>query len=161
MLLWRFTQPFTKVLDFCLPNPNHLIRRCCKEVSDCLEASFVSNMRRMRRDDELHWPRCFASLFGIELVSELGKLANKNLLHLGMQVSLRFLNEDEMQARRVRLGAEHFVEPDKLKKDEDQIAYTQPVVGLRKMHTAVTRISDFRMVREESLNVERCLRFEF
>ena len=48
--------------------------------------------------------------------ASFGELTYKNLLHLGMQVSLRFLNEHEVHARRVCLGTEHSIEPDKLER---------------------------------------------
>ncbi|BBS21853.1 hypothetical protein KAM260_16710 [Klebsiella pneumoniae] len=72
----------------------------------------------MGRYDELNRPRSFVFSAVNQLLCYLGKLSDKDLLHLWMQVCFRFFNEDQMYAWLSNLSTKRLIEASQLQKDE-------------------------------------------
>ena len=160
MLLRGVAQPLAQVLDPSVTNAADGDR---KKVPNRLETGGVGDVGRVRRDDELNRPRQrgAGTLLGTKLAGDLRDLADEHLLHLRMQVSLRLLDEHEVDGRGGRFGAESTVEADDLEQDEDEVAYSETGIGLGEQDPVMARISHLGVAREQAFDVERGLGFQF
>ncbi len=114
----------------------------------------------MRRHDELHRPRSI----GVQLRHERGRdpleLPDEDLLHLRVEVRLRLLDEDEVDAGRRRRRLVLPEETQQLQEHVHEISRPQPVVGLGERHAVDAPIPDPRVVLEELVHVEARLGYE-
>lgn len=77
-----------------------------------------------------------------------------------MQVSLRLLDEDQVHTWLGRLRPKCFVKPGELQQDEDQVARSQPVVGLRQSDAAVPCVTDLGEVGQQFAHIKDGLRIQ-
>src|SRR5258708_36244616 len=93
---------------------------------------FVRNMRRMGGDDKLHGPG--RSDFCAEFVRNLAQLANKDFLHLRMQMHFRLLNKNQMGGRFRIEGDEVLKILSQEQKDQDDISRSESVIRLGQVY---------------------------
>lgn len=112
----------------------------------------------MRRDDELDLPRWLLRIFGGELYNNSVQLLDEHLLHLGMQMGLRFFDKDEMRDRARNPGPVELVIALQLQEHVDQVAGAKPVVAFGEVHSIRPGIDHFRMIRQQGVDIQRRLR---
>ena len=125
-----------------------------EEIAHGLEPRFVRHVRRVSADDELDRPRPILVELGHEGADDLIELPDEHFLHLGMQVRFRFLDEDQMHARRCRRCLVLAEEPQQLEQHVNQITDAETVIGLRQGHAVDAYIADLGVVIQKLVDVK-------
>ena len=125
-----------------------------EEVTHGLKAGFVRHMRRVGGYDELDRPRSVLIELGDKGARDLIELPDEDLLHLGMQVRLRFFDKDQMHAGGRRRGLILAEESQQLEQHVDQIAHAEPIVSFGQGHAVDADVANLGVIVQQLVDVE-------